>query len=175
MQRRLDEAKEQGLREGKAIGFEVGFEKGEKQGLITGNKQTEVVVNLFNQLCTEMETELTELRLLVNNKNVENTKKQENNYDYLKEKSDKKLIEEHLFYFRAYSEIKNSNFFNDVLHQSSTSKSIMDIIAFLDFLIHSNEVKITYPDTHKLLPDLKKAYERLYENKLVVEEAEGLL
>lgn len=168
MQRRLDEAKEQGLKEGKGIGFDVGYEKGEKQGLITGNKQTEAVVNLFNQLVNNMEKELTELREYKNS--IESTINNKT-----PQLSEKELIEQHMFYFSSYYEIINTRFFYEVLYQTSTSESIQDIINYIDFLEHSIDVKNAYPETSKLLPDLRKAYEKLYKNKLVVEEAEGLL
>lgn len=173
IQRRLNEAREQGLKEGKSIGYDVGFEKGEKQGLATGTKQTNVVVDLFNQLVNNMEKELTELRLLVANKESKSNTKQEFNNKITK--SEKELIEEHIFYFGLYSEIADSNFFNHFLYQQSTSESIKELITYIDYLEHSIEVKNTYPKTYKELPKLRMAYEKLYENKLVTEEAEKLL
>jgi len=80
-----------------------------------------------------------------------------------------------MFYFKAYVEVADTSFFNNVLHQQSNSKSIKELITYIDYLEKSIEVKTTYPETSKALPKLKLAYEKLYENKLVVEEAEKLL
>lgn len=160
--------------------IEIGHKQGYDEGILKGYERSDSYYKLFNTAWNSVEVELNELREFKNSVQtmIENNKSSiqstQQTQTQTPTKTEKELIEEHMFYFKSYAEVVDSSFFNNVLYQTSSSESIKDLITYIDFLENSIEVKSIYPETCKVLPKLKSAYEKLYENKLAVEEAERL-
>lgn len=165
-----------GYQEGKNDFFDVGYEKGLEIGFYKGKESNHNKVDLYldilNKLFENQEKEIKELREKINS---HYNSQYEYNNTQIQTKSDKEIIDDHMLFFKNISDIIDSSFFSTVLYQTVTSQTIKSYVDFIDYLQNSIEVKSTYPETVKLLPKLKSAYEKLYQNKLAVEEAERLI
>lgn len=163
------EGHQSGYELGQKDGFDVGYSKGEEIGFNKGKennrKQVDLYMDTFNKLWENQENELNELREY-KNKSIKSKSTVTQN------KSEKELIDEHMLFFKSISEIIDTSFFSTVLYQNSNSSDIKELITYTDYLEHSIDIKTTYPETSIMLPKLKLAYEKLYENKLAIEEAE---
>jgi hypothetical protein len=82
-------------------------------------------------------------------------------------------LDDLMLYYKYLGEITNSNFFKSMIFMDLGSKDIKNIIEYIDYCLHTHEIKLQYPQTVDCFPKLKNAFEQIYDNKLVVEEAEG--
>lgn len=160
-----------GYQDGNKNSFDVGFEQGFQQATKAGEKKLNELNDVYDQLLLKIEEEVKELKSQLETKQTKN-----NNYITYQQtqKSDLQLIDEYLLYFKSITEIMNLNFFESTLYRDSDSKQIEATIQLIDYFISSYDIKSIYPETHELLPLLRKAFEKIYENKLVIEDAEKL-
>lgn len=85
-------------------------------------------------------------------------------------------IDDIMLWFNSLIEIINTNFIINSYFDSKNynSKSIYEILIFIEFAITSENIKKLYPKTFYFLPELKKVFSKVYNNKLIHEEAERL-
>jgi len=89
-----------------------------------------------------------------------------------------------MLWLRGVTEILNTNFFKNLYFASSNSETIKSYLDFIDdieknlydakTLYKDVEANLLYPDVIYYLPELKIAFEKIYDNKLVVEATERM-
>lgn len=144
LQTGYDQGYIKGVSVGQRDGYDIGFNKGE--------------------ICGYQEA--------INEINKQNLK----NDEQLKEKleTDAELIDSIMLFLKSIAEIVNTKFFIHTCFENCDSKFIKNYLGFLDYAESSFELKTMYPETHYHLPELKKAFKKVYQNKLMIEDAEKL-
>ena len=133
-----------GFKQGQTEGYNIGFEKGEYQGY------------------QKAYGEITEY---INKTKQENPDRIETNEE---------LTDSIMLFFKSIAEIVNTKFFINTCFDNCDSKFIKQYLDFIDYAESSFELKTTYPQTHYFLPELKKAFKQIYDNKLIIEDAKEL-
>lgn len=150
----IEKGKEIGIDEGKRIGEENSY----KKAMDYANLYIEEYVNAFNQ---EFQRQTTQNALDYKG----NTPKQQ---EFI-------LDDTMLQWVKSIIEIRNTQFFKTTYFDLINSAKIQEFINYVDYLEHTNEIKLQCPQTHYYLPEVKKALKDAYQNKLLVEEAEKTL
>ena len=137
-----------GFKQGQTEVYNIGFDKGEAQGMSNGYQKAY--------------GEVTEY---INKTKQENPDRIETNAE---------LTDSLMLFLKSIAEIVNTKFFINTCFDNCDSKFIKQYLDFIDYAESSFELKTNYPQTHYYLPELKKAFKQIYDNKLVVEDAKKL-
>jgi len=147
-QKRYDQGHIDGKKSGLVEGYNIGFDKGEIQGISKGYQKAY--------------GEVTEY---INKTKQENSDRIETNEE---------LTDSLMLFLKSIAEIVNTKFFIHTCFETSDSKFIKQYLDFIDYAESSFELKTNYPQTHFYLPELKKAFKQIYDNKIVIEDAKKL-
>jgi len=139
-----EEGQKLGFKQGQTEGYNIGFDKGENQGYQKAYGEVTEYINKTKQ---------------------ENPDRIETNEE---------LTDSLMLFLKSIAEIVNTKFFIHTCFETSDSKFIKQYLDFIDYAESSFELKTNYPQTHYYLPELKKAFKLIYDNKLVVEDAKKL-
>ena len=140
-------------------GIDLGYAKGIKDGQKDGDDRIDKYSNLFEKVFDSKELEIKELKAKLEEKPKE---------------SAPWTNDETLLWLNSMAEIIGTKYFNTTLWSNTKANGIKEVIEYIDYLEHTFEIKTTYPQTYSLLPELRKAIGKVYDNKLAVEEAEKL-
>jgi len=81
-----------------------------------------------------------------------------------------------MLWFRSLIEIINTKFIKNTYFVNTNSETIDYYLNYIyDIKDNIDVAKKVYPDVCYYLPELKKVFEQIYNNKLAVEEAEKIL
>jgi hypothetical protein len=138
-----------GQKFGYKLGYEAGIEKVDERG------------DLFYELWIKDRTEIIALKEKLKEKIATN-----------KIKEYTSTLDDHMLYFKSIIEIVNTNFFSTTLYSYADSETMKELIEYVDYLDNTFEIKTTYPETCSYIPAIKKAFTKIYYNKLITEEAE---
>ena len=140
----LQDGYTKGYEEGQTEAYNIGFDKGENHGYQKAYSEVTEYINKTKQ---------------------ENPNRIETNEE---------LTDSLMLFLKSIAEIVNTKFFIHTCFETSDSKFIKQYLDFIDYAESSFELKTNYPQTHYYLPELKKAFKLIYDNKLVVEDAKKL-
>ena len=93
----------------------------------------------------------------------------------IKEETDAEITDSIMLFLKSIAEIVNTKFFIHTCFEDSDSKFIKRYLDFIDYVESSFNLKTNYPETVYHLPELKKGFQKIYDNKLTIEEAEKLV
>lgn len=79
-----------------------------------------------------------------------------------------------MLWLKAIVEIKDTDFLKNMYFMNNNSKEIKSYIDFIDEMSVSAEAKLLYPYVHYYIPELRPVFDKIYRNKLAIEEAEKL-
>jgi len=130
--------------------LQLGYDQGYAKGAETGQK-----LGFKNGQITEY----------VNKTKQENPDRIETNEE---------LTDSIMLFLKSIAEIVNTKFFINTCFDNCDSNFIKKYLDFIDYAEGNFELKTTYPQTHYFLPELKNGFEKIYQNKLVVEDAKKL-
>lgn len=154
---------------------EEGFKLGYLEGAKDTKKEYENLISqlVINQIIIENDYELN---ISKNNQIELNEYSDEYSFDDLNETNMLNAVDDIMLWFNSLIEITNTNFIVDCYFDSKNynSTSMYELIIFIEFAINSSNIKKLYPKTHFYLPELKKVFIKVYNNKLLHEEAERL-
>ena len=147
---------DQGYAKGAETGQKLGFKNGQTEGYNIGFEKGEI--NGYQKAYGE----ITEY---VNKTKQENPDRIETNEE---------LTDSIMLFLKSIAEIVNTKFFINTCFDNCDSNFIKKYLDFIDYAEGNFELKTTYPQTHYFLPELKNGFEKIYQNKLVVEDAKKL-
>jgi len=144
-------------------GYDLGYAKGIKDGQKDADDRIDKYSNLFEKVFDSKELEIKELKAKLEEKPKESATAHT-----------PWTNDETMLWLNSMAEIIGTKYFNTTLWSNSKANGIKEVIEYIDYLEHTFEIKTTYPQTYSLLPELKSAISKVYDNKLAVEEAEKL-
>jgi hypothetical protein len=74
-----------------------------------------------------------------------------------------------------FPEILDTKYFKTYLFSATPTKDIKTMVDYIDYLEHKVEIKIQYPNTYPHLSEIKKAIDSVYQNRLIIDEAEKVI
>jgi len=80
-----------------------------------------------------------------------------------------------MLWLRSIIEIKDTLFFKDIYFANIKAKTLKSYLDFISDIKYSDEYKSLYPDMYYFAPELKIIFEKIYNNKLAVEEVYELI
>ena len=152
----LEDGYDKGYAKGHEDGQKLGFKQGQTEGYNIGFEKEEII---------GYQKAYGEITEYVNKTKQENPDRIETNEE---------LTDSIMLFFKSIAEIVDTKFFINTCFDNCDSNFIKKYLDFIDYAESNFELKTTYPKTHYHLPELKKSFEKIYQNKLVVEDAKKL-